>query len=96
MSKWLIGLLLFLPAPASADNEEKAGRILSKTTHGNHWFVSHGARLLQCETRRPCDSLVVGTWFMPAMNFTRSTELVEYFDEKGDLTDCMLRECRDI
>ena len=47
MSKWLIGLLLFLPAPASADNEEKAGRILSKTTHGNHWFVSHGARLLQ-------------------------------------------------
>jgi len=95
MSRWIIGLLLFVSVPISAD-DTNVGYVVAKSRVNNHWLVSYKSRQIDCAMRRSCDAFVIGRAFMPALKFARSTELVEYVDDKGVFLDCMLHECQDI
>ena len=95
MSRWIIGLLLFVSAPISA-GETNVGYVVTKSPVKDRWLVNYKGRQIDCVVRRSCDAFVVGRYFIPVLMFTRATELVDYLDDKGSLTECMLRECRDI
>ncbi len=93
MSRWIIGLLLFASVPVSADTPN-VGQVVVQSTIEKRWFVAYKTRLISCKVRRSCKDFTSGRYFIPVLQFKRSSELVEYVDDKGVFTDCMLRECR--